>query len=90
MMAYVTQSVATYLIYTIMKNKMHTPASYAGVVAFTLINYQAISGILTLLNLVPRERANMHQMSAIITLTSVILMVYLTKVPMKLPPPAFK
>lgn len=89
-MAYVTQSVATYLIYTIMKNKMHTPASYAGVVAFTLINYQAISGILTLLNLVPRERANMHQMSAIITLTSVILMVYLTKVPMKLPPPAFK
>ena len=85
-----TQSVATYLIYTIMKNKMHTPASYAGVVAFTLINYQAISGILTLLNLVPRERANMHQMSAIITLTSVILMVYLTKVPMKLPPPAFK
>ena len=89
-MAYVTQSVATYVIYTIMKNKMHTPASYAGVVAFTLINYQAISGILTLLNLVPRERANMHQMSAIITLTSVILMVYLTKVPMKLPPPAFK
>ena len=51
----------------------------AGIVAFALINYQALSGILTLLNLVPPERANMHQMSAVITLTSVILMVYLSK-----------
>ena len=86
-MAYVTQSVATYLLYTIIKNRMHTPASFAGVLVFTLINYQAISGILTLLNLVPPERANMHQMSAIVTLSSVILMVFLTKIPIKIPPP---
>lgn len=60
---------------------MHTPASFAGVLAFALINYQAVSGILTLLHLVPPERANVHQMTAIITLSSVILMVYLARVP---------
>ena len=80
-MAYITQSVSFYLLYTVLKHKVHTPASFADVFAFTLINYQAVSGILTLLNLVPPERANMHQMSAIITLSSAILLVYLAKVP---------
>lgn len=87
MMAYITSGVGTYLMYTIIRSQMHTPASFAGVLAFTLINYQAISGILTLLNLVPRERANMHQMSAVVTLSSVILMVYLARVPIRIPPP---
>lgn len=81
MMAYITQSVAMYMMYTILKRQVHTPASFAGVLVFFLINYQAVSGILTLLNLVPTEKANAHQMSAIITLSSVILMVYLAKVP---------
>lgn len=84
MMAYVTEGVSVYLMYTILKARMHSPASFAGVIAFSLINYQAISGIITLLNLVPPEKANMHQMSAIVTLSSVILMVYLARVP-KLP-----
>ena len=86
-MAYITQSLSVDLLYTILKHKMHTPSSFAGILVFTLINYQALSGILTLLNLVPRERANMHQMSAIVTLSSVLLMVYLARVPIKLPPP---
>lgn len=80
-MAYATSSVSIYLLYTILKNRVHSPASFAGVVAFFLINYQAVSGILTLLNLVPAERANVHQMTAIVTLSSVILMVYLSRVP---------
>lgn len=80
-MAYVTSSVSLYLMYTVVKNRMHTPASFAGVLTFFLINYQAVSGILTLLHLVPAERANVHQMTAIITLTSVLLMVYLARVP---------
>lgn len=80
-MAYVTESISVYLLYTILKSKMHTPASFAGILAFSLINYQAVSGIVTLLNLVPAERANIHQMTAIITLTSVILMIYLARVP---------
>lgn len=83
-MAYITEAVSIYLMYTILKARMHSPASFAGVLAFSLINYQAISGIITLLNLVPAEKANMHQMSAIITLSSVLLMVYLARVP-KLP-----
>lgn len=53
-MAYITQSVGIYMMYTILKRKVHTPASFAGVLAFFLINYQAMSGILTLLNLVPK------------------------------------
>lgn len=85
-MAYITQSFAIYMMYTILKHKVHTPASFAGVLAFFLINYQAVSGILTLLQLVPAEKANVHQMSAIVTLSSAILMVYLARVP-KLPVP---
>lgn len=81
MMAYITQSVAIYLMYTILKRKVHTPASFAGVLTFFLINYQAVSGIVTLLHLVPPEKANAHQMSAIITLTSALLLVYLARVP---------
>lgn len=80
-MAYVTSSVSLYLMFTILKNQMHTPASFAGVLAFFLINYQAVSGILTLLHMVPPEKANVHQMTAIVTITSVILMVYLARVP---------
>lgn len=56
----------------------------AGLMAILMVNYQAVSGILTLLQLVPAEKANMHQMTAIITLTAVMLMVYMCKVP--LPP----
>ena len=69
------------MFYTILKHKVHTPASFAGVVTFFLINYQAVSGVLTLLNMVPAERANVHQMSAVITLSSAILMVYLSRMP---------
>lgn len=54
----------------------------AGLLAVLMVNYQAFSGILTLLNLVPREKANMHQMTAMITLSSVMLMVYMAKVPL--------
>jgi heme A synthase len=64
-----------------MKRKMHTPASYAGVLAFALINYQALSGIITLLSLVPPEKASLHQTTAMITLSSVMLMIYLGRVP---------
>lgn len=53
MMAYTTEGVSLYMFYNIIKSQMHTPASFAGVVAFFLINYQAVSGILTLLNMVP-------------------------------------
>ena len=80
-MAYITESISIYLLYTVLKNKIHHPASFAGVLAFALINYQAASGIITLLNLVPREKANMHQMTAIITFTSGLLLLYLTRVP---------
>jgi cytochrome c oxidase assembly protein subunit 15 len=80
-MAYLTCSISFYLMYAIVKAKMHTPASYAGVLVFMLINYQALSGIITLLKLVPREKASMHQATAIVTLTSVMLMIYLARVP---------
>lgn len=53
-MAYITQSVSMYLIYTIFKYKMGGPATMAGILAFSMINYQALSGILTLLALVPK------------------------------------
>jgi cytochrome c oxidase assembly protein subunit 15 len=80
-MAYLTEMVSCYLMYIIMKNKVHTPASFAGVVAFVLINYQALSGIITLLSLVPPEKASLHQTTAIVTLSSVMLMVYLARAP---------
>lgn len=53
-MAYITQSVSLYLIYTIFKHKIPGPATLAGLLAFSMINYQALSGILTLLALVPK------------------------------------
>jgi heme A synthase len=68
-------------MYVIMKNKIHTPASYAGIICFALVNYQALSGIITLLNLVPTEKASLHQTTAMITLSSVMLMIYLARVP---------
>jgi heme A synthase len=68
-------------MYSLMKHKIHSPGTFAGIVAFTLINYQAVSGILTLLGLVQPEKANMHQMTAIVTMSSAILFVYLCKVP---------
>ena len=80
-MAYVTMSVSWYLLYRILKTKIGGPATVAGLVAVLMINYQAFSGIITLLNLVPPDRANMHQMTAIVTLTSVLFMCYLAKVP---------
>lgn len=81
-MAYVTMSISYHLLYKILKARIGGPFTVAGLLAVVMINYQAFSGILTLLNLVPKERANMHQMTAIITLTSVLLMVYLAKVPL--------
>lgn len=83
-MAYITMSVSWYLFYRIMKTKIGGPATVAGLIAVLMINYQAFSGIITLLNLVPPERANIHQMTAIVTLTTVLLMCYMAKVP---PPP---
>jgi len=80
-MAYITQSVSLYLIYTIFKYRIPGPVTMAGMLAFTMINYQALSGILTLLALVPKEKANMHQATALLTLSSALLLVYLTKVP---------
>jgi cytochrome c oxidase assembly protein subunit 15 len=53
-MAYITQSVSFYLIYNIFKFKIGGPATMAGILAFSMINYQALSGILTLLALVPK------------------------------------
>ena len=52
-MAYVTMSVSWWLLYRIMKVKIGGPATVAGLLAVVMINYQALSGILTLLNLVP-------------------------------------
>lgn len=69
-----------------MKYKIGGPATVAAILATMMINYQALSGILTLLNLVPKEKANMHQMTAIITFSSVLLMVYMARVP-KIPIP---
>ncbi len=84
MFAYLTQSMSFYLIYNIFKHKIPGPATIAGVLVFSMINYQALTGILTLLALVPKEKANMHQMTAILTLSSVLLMVYLTKAPIRI------
>ncbi len=84
MFAYLTQSMSFYLIYNIFKYKIPGPVTVAGVLVFTLINYQALSGILTLLALVPKEKANMHQMTAILTLSSVLLMVFLARAPIKI------
>lgn len=74
-------SLSYYLIYTIFKHKIPGPATMAGILAFTMINYQALSGILTLLALVPKEKANAHQATALLTLSSALLLVYLTKAP---------
>ena len=52
-MAYVTMSVSWWLLYRIMKAKIGGPATVAGLLTVVMINYQALSGILTLLNLVP-------------------------------------
>ena len=82
-------SASWYLLFKILKSKVGGPATVAGLLAVLMINYQAVSGILVLLNLVPPEKANMHQMTAVLTLTSVLLMCYLAKVPprlAKLPP----
>lgn len=72
-----------YLMYTIFKFKMGGAATTAGLLLFSMVNYQALTGILTLLAGVPKEKANMHQMTALLTLSSALLMVYLTKVPIK-------
>ncbi len=58
-------------------------ATTAGLLLFSMVNYQAFTGIMTLLAGVPKEKANMHQMTALLTLSSALLMVYLTKVPIK-------
>ena len=79
--AYLTMSISWILIYSIFKARIGGPATVAGLLAGLMINYQAFSGILTLLNLVPREKANMHQMTAIITLSTVLLLCFLSKTP---------
>jgi cytochrome c oxidase assembly protein subunit 15 len=80
-MAYLTSAFSLPLLYIILKSRVHCPASYAGLIAFMLVNYQAVSGIITLLNLVPKEKASMHQATAFVTLSAVMLLVYLTKSP---------
>lgn len=79
-MAYVTMSLSYLLFYRIMKARIGGPFTVAGLLAVLMINYQAFSGIITLLNLVPKEKANMHQMTAMITLSSLLLMVYMSRV----------
>lgn len=79
--AYLTLSVSWMLLYRVFKARIGGPVTVAALLAGLMINYQAFSGIITLLNLVPPEKANMHQMTAIITLSTVILMCYLAKIP---------
>ncbi len=79
--AYLTLSVSWMLLYRVFKARIGGAVTVAALLAGLMINYQAFSGIITLLNLVPPEKANMHQMTAIITLSTVILMCYLAKVP---------
>ena len=52
-MAYITMSVSYMLLYRILKTKIGGAFTVAGLMAVLMINYQAFSGILTLLNLVP-------------------------------------
>ena len=52
-MAYVTMSVSWLLLHRILRAKIGGRATVAGLVTVLMINYQAVSGILTLLNLVP-------------------------------------
>jgi cytochrome c oxidase assembly protein subunit 15 len=53
-MAYITMSLSYALLYRIMKYKIGGPFTVAGLMAVMMINYQAFSGIITLLNLVPK------------------------------------
>jgi heme A synthase len=80
-MAYITTGVSWLLLRQILKARIGGPCTVAGLLAVMMINYQAFSGIITLLNLVPKEKANMHQMTAIVTLSAVLLMCFLAKVP---------
>lgn len=43
-----------YLLYTVFKARMGGPVTAAALLAGLMVNYQAFSGILTLLNLVPK------------------------------------
>jgi hypothetical protein len=52
-MAYITMSMSYMLLYKIVKTKIGGPFTVAGLIAVMMINYQAFSGIITLLNLVP-------------------------------------
>jgi len=47
-------SLSYYLLFTIFKKRIGGPATVAGLIAGFMINYQAFSGIITLLNLVPK------------------------------------
>jgi heme A synthase len=53
-MAYVTMSVSYLLLHRIMKAKIGGPITVAGLIAVMMINYQAFSGIITLLQMVPK------------------------------------
>ena len=53
-MAYITESASVYLLYTIFKYRVPGPATVAALLAVLMVNYQAFSGIMTLLNLVPK------------------------------------
>ena len=52
-MAYITCMVSWLLIAKVFRAKIGGRATVAALVAGLMINYQAVSGILTLLNLVP-------------------------------------
>lgn len=77
-LAYLTTSVSLGLLYKLVVQFGILPPAvkWAGLVAVGMVNYQAVSGILTLLNLVPPEKANMHQMTAIMTLSSALLLTH--------------
>lgn len=53
-MAYVTMSVSYLLLHRIFKAKIGGPATVAGLLAVLMVNYQAFSGIITLLQMVPK------------------------------------
>lgn len=78
-MAYITVLVSWRVLYVVMKSRIGGMATVAALLAVSLVNYQALSGIITLLGLAERKKASMHQMTAMVTFTSVLLMIFLAR-----------
>ncbi len=58
--AYATELMSLVLLRSIFKGRMGGPVTVAGLLVAVMVNYQAISGIFMLLDLVPREKASIH------------------------------